>query len=70
LVFEKVTAVCIMTERAVQSFDSSADLEGMAGDIDRFCAVVDGWGEPYQLTAPICDPGKNSRLLWPPEVEP
>ena len=40
-----------MAEQAVQTVDSAADLERLAGDIDKLDVIVAGWGESYQLTA-------------------
>ncbi len=40
-----------MAEQAVQSANSAADLERLAGDIDKLDVIVAGWEESYQLTA-------------------
>lgn len=40
-----------MAEQAVQNVNSAADLERLAGDIDKLDVIVAGWEESYQLTA-------------------
>ncbi len=40
-----------MAEQAMHNVDSAAELERLAGDIDKLDVIVAGWDESYQLTA-------------------
>lgn len=40
-----------MPDNAVQKQTSSADLDRLAGNIDKLEAIVAGWDENYLLTA-------------------